>query len=79
EMDAATFKEFSSHEWHIGLPTSTSHDECSKNEVLVIIQHPRAQRLRKLDSFSDSTDCFAVPDLNTNSSSCQTQQIQLAT
>ncbi|XP_058745386.1 uncharacterized protein LOC131618136 isoform X2 [Vicia villosa] len=79
EMDAATFKEFSSHEWHIGLPISTSHDEHSKNDVLVIIQHPRAQRLRKLDPFSDTSDCFAVSDLNTNSSSCQTQQRQLAT
>ncbi|XP_073226728.1 uncharacterized protein [Cicer arietinum] len=74
EMDAATFKEFSSHEWHIGLPTSTIHDECSKNEVLVIIQHPRAQRLRKLDAFTHCTDCFAETDVNTNSSSCQIQK-----
>ncbi|RDX70951.1 hypothetical protein CR513_49750, partial [Mucuna pruriens] len=72
EMDAATFKEFSSHEWHIGLPTSTSHDESSKDEVLVIIQHPRAQRLRKLDAFSHSADYFIVSDLNTNSFPCQT-------
>ncbi|AET01466.2 transmembrane protein, putative [Medicago truncatula] len=79
EMDAATFKEFSSHEWHIGLPTSTRHDECSKNEVLVIIQHPSAQRPRKLDAISDSTNCFAVSNLNTNLSSCQTQQTQLPT
>ncbi|KAI4329222.1 hypothetical protein L6164_021509 [Bauhinia variegata] len=42
EMDAATFKDFSSHEWHIGVPTSASHDESSEDEVLVIIQHPRA-------------------------------------
>lgn len=79
EMDAATFKEFSSREWHIGLPTSTRHDECSKNEVLVIIQHPSAQKPRKLDAISNSTDCFAVSNLNTNLSSCQTQQIQLPT
>ncbi|XP_019424930.1 PREDICTED: uncharacterized protein LOC109333808 isoform X1 [Lupinus angustifolius] len=56
EMDAATFKEFSSHEWHIGVPTSISHDESNKDEVLVIIQHPRVQRIRKLDVFSHSTD-----------------------
>ncbi|CAJ1951110.1 unnamed protein product [Sphenostylis stenocarpa] len=64
EMDAATFKEFSSHEWHIGVPTSASRVENSKDEVLVIIQHPRAQRLRKLDTISHST-------LNTVSSPCQ--------
>ncbi|KAL2338043.1 hypothetical protein Fmac_012489 [Flemingia macrophylla] len=67
EMDAATFKEFSSHEWHIGVPTSTCHDESFKDEVLVIIQHPRAQRLRKLDDFSHSADRFVLSDLNTNS------------
>lgn len=61
EMDAVTFKEFSSHEWHIGVPTSASHVESSTNDVFVIIQHPRAQRLRKLDTFSHSA-------LNTNSS-----------
>ncbi|KAG5141584.1 hypothetical protein JHK82_017279 [Glycine max] len=72
EMDAATFKEFSSHEWHIGVPTSTSYDESSRDEVLAIIQHPRAQRLRKLDAFSHRADCFVVSDLNTNSSPCPT-------
>ncbi|KAK7349198.1 hypothetical protein VNO77_06375 [Canavalia gladiata] len=73
EMDAATFKEFSSHDWHIGVPTSsTSHDESFKDEVLVIIQHPRAQRLRRLDAFSHSADYYVVSNLNTNSSPCQT-------
>ncbi|XP_047174397.1 uncharacterized protein LOC124842026 isoform X1 [Vigna umbellata] len=64
EMDAATFKDFSSHEWHIGVPTSASHVESSKNDVLVIIQHPRAQRLRNIDTFSHSA-------LSTNSSPCR--------
>ncbi|XP_027906330.1 uncharacterized protein LOC114165901 isoform X2 [Vigna unguiculata] len=63
EMDAVTFKEFRSHEWHIGVPTSASHVESSKSDVLVIIQHPRAHRLRNLNTFSHSA-------LNTNSSPC---------
>ncbi|GAV77560.1 hypothetical protein CFOL_v3_21031 [Cephalotus follicularis] len=45
EMDAATFKDFSSHEWHIGVPTYPSRDKGSKDSVLVIIQHPHAYRL----------------------------------
>ncbi|CAK9182511.1 unnamed protein product [Ilex paraguariensis] len=43
EMDAAAFKDFCSHEWHIGVPTSSS-DRCVNNSVLVVIQHPRAYR-----------------------------------
>ncbi|KAL5575202.1 hypothetical protein UlMin_016901 [Ulmus minor] len=39
EMDAATFKDFSSHEWHIGVPTP-SCDQGAKEPVLVIIQQP---------------------------------------
>ncbi|KAI4355604.1 hypothetical protein L6164_004361 [Bauhinia variegata] len=52
EMDAATFKDFGSHEWHIGVPTSPFHDESFKDAVLVIIQHPHAQRPRTLDTSS---------------------------
>ncbi|KAF7124711.1 hypothetical protein RHSIM_Rhsim12G0201900 [Rhododendron simsii] len=44
EMDAATFKGFSSDEWHIGVPTAPSHGRTVKDSVLVIIQHPRAYR-----------------------------------
>ncbi|KAL0010353.1 hypothetical protein SO802_005461 [Lithocarpus litseifolius] len=41
EMDAATFRDFRSHPWHIGVPTPRSHDS-SQDAVLVIIQHPHA-------------------------------------
>ncbi|KAH1064611.1 hypothetical protein J1N35_029598 [Gossypium stocksii] len=41
EMDATTFREFQSHEWRIGMPTSV-RDERSRDSVLVIIQHPNA-------------------------------------
>ncbi|KAK7845311.1 uncharacterized protein LOC112032413 [Quercus suber] len=41
EMDAATFRDFRSHPWHIGVPTPRSHDS-SQDTVLVIIQHPHA-------------------------------------
>ncbi|XP_062087546.1 uncharacterized protein LOC133794345 isoform X2 [Humulus lupulus] len=41
EMDAATFKDFSCHEWHIGVATST-YDEKTKDPVIVIIQQPHA-------------------------------------
>ncbi|XP_021891942.1 uncharacterized protein LOC110810173 [Carica papaya] len=40
EMDAETFRTFRSHEWHIGVPTSGSHDERYRDSVIVIIQHP---------------------------------------
>lgn len=55
EMDAAAFKDFSRHEWHIGVPTSRSHDKSSKESVLVIIQHPNAHRLSSSTSSSPST------------------------
>ncbi|XP_073027311.1 uncharacterized protein [Primulina eburnea] len=43
EMDAETFKEFTSQEWHIGVPTLSSHKERSlKDSVIVMIQHPGA-------------------------------------
>ncbi|GMY34333.1 transmembrane protein [Fagus crenata] len=41
EMDAATFREFRSHQCHIGVPTSRSRDS-SQESILVIIQHPHA-------------------------------------
>ncbi|KAL8139467.1 hypothetical protein V2J09_005488 [Rumex salicifolius] len=41
-MDAASFKDFCSQEWHIGVPSSLSlaQDEGSKDSILVIVQHP---------------------------------------
>ncbi|CAN1798848.1 hypothetical protein LINPERHAP1_LOCUS21893 [Linum perenne] len=46
EMDAETFKEFSSREWQIGVPTSqsTSCDRSSMDSIIVVIQHPHLQR-----------------------------------
>ncbi|KAL0319284.1 UNVERIFIED_CONTAM: hypothetical protein Sangu_2084600 [Sesamum angustifolium] len=41
EMDARTFKEFRSREWHIGVPTSP-HKGGLKDSILVVIQQPRA-------------------------------------
>lgn len=55
EMDAAAFKDFSRHEWHIGVPTSRCHDKSSKESVLVIIQHPNTHRLSSITSSSPST------------------------
>ncbi|KAK6912027.1 hypothetical protein RJ641_024120 [Dillenia turbinata] len=43
EMEAMAFKEFSCHEWHIGVPTPY-HDDSSKDSILVVVQHPHAQR-----------------------------------
>lgn len=54
EMDAATFKDFSSNEWHIGVPTAPSHGENSKDSILVIIQHPHAYRLTSVNTMSPS-------------------------
>ncbi|XP_016562664.2 uncharacterized protein LOC107861810 isoform X3 [Capsicum annuum] len=44
EMDAATFEDFSSHGWHIGLPTSPKKGGL-KNSALVVVQHPHMCRL----------------------------------
>ncbi|KZV26074.1 hypothetical protein F511_06000 [Dorcoceras hygrometricum] len=51
EMDAETFKEFASHEWHIGVPTLSSHKGRSlEDSVIVMIQHPRAYNLPSLSN-----------------------------
>ncbi|XP_010249579.1 PREDICTED: uncharacterized protein LOC104592096 [Nelumbo nucifera] len=43
EMDAEAFKDFRSHEWHIGVPTSCPPDiERSAGSFVVIVQHPHA-------------------------------------
>ncbi|KAJ0075971.1 hypothetical protein Patl1_34077 [Pistacia atlantica] len=53
EMDAATFKDFSRHEWHIGVPTSYG-DESSNDSVLVVIQHPNAFRMKSASAHPQS-------------------------
>ncbi|KAJ7963050.1 putative Transmembrane protein [Quillaja saponaria] len=70
EMDAATFKDFNSHEWHIGVPTSSN--ESSKEAVLVIIQQPHAQRLKPPDAASSSLVGSAPSAKNLDSCSCLT-------
>ncbi|OVA20262.1 hypothetical protein BVC80_157g59 [Macleaya cordata] len=42
EMNAADFKDLSSHKWHIGLPTSPAHVDSCSDSFLVIVQHPHA-------------------------------------
>ncbi|XP_042512498.1 uncharacterized protein LOC122087426 [Macadamia integrifolia] len=45
EMDAAAFRNFSSHEWHIGVQTSSPPNaERSADSFLVIVQHPHAHK-----------------------------------
>lgn len=51
EMDATTFKDFSSHGWHIGVPTSSKKGSL-KSSVLVVVQHPHMCRLTPLDTHS---------------------------
>ncbi|KAL6972771.1 hypothetical protein U1Q18_026944 [Sarracenia purpurea var. burkii] len=53
EMDAATFKDFSSHDWHIGVPIDPSQSKNMKDSILVIIQHPHAYRPTSVNSASD--------------------------
>lgn len=61
EMDADAFKEFSSHEWHIGVPTSRFPSVSQKEPILVIIQHPHA----------NGTTSASVSSTDTNSESYQ--------
>ncbi|PIA42815.1 hypothetical protein AQUCO_02000332v1 [Aquilegia coerulea] len=44
EMNAEDFKDFSCHEWHIGVPTSSSDIKSSADSLLVIVQHPHADK-----------------------------------
>ncbi|GFZ11778.1 hypothetical protein Acr_23g0001630 [Actinidia rufa] len=60
EMDAATFKDFSSHEWHIGVPTAPSHGGNLKDSILVIVQHPHASRITSVNATSPSM--AGIPD-----------------
>ncbi|KAG2722882.1 hypothetical protein I3843_02G125200 [Carya illinoinensis] len=70
EMDAATFRDFSRHQWHIGVPTSSC--EGSKDAILVIIQPPHAYRLTTPDVSSPSSSSIAtsLTDSNTSSFPC---------
>ncbi|XP_022964205.1 uncharacterized protein LOC111464293 [Cucurbita moschata] len=62
DVDASTFREFNSHNWQIGVPTSLSQMESSKESIFVIIQHPRVCNVNKkstpnpADSKSSPTD-----------------------
>lgn len=48
EVDAATFRDFRSHKWHIGVPTSKKGD--LEDSVLVVIQHPHVERLNSINT-----------------------------
>ncbi|RZC50249.1 hypothetical protein C5167_018680 [Papaver somniferum] len=41
EMNAKEFKDLSSHNWHIALPTSPADGKNFSDSILVIVQHPR--------------------------------------
>lgn len=43
EMDAADFKDFSCHDWHIGVPT-TPNVKRSADSFLIIVQHPHSHK-----------------------------------
>lgn len=58
EVDAATFRGFSSHNWHIGVPTSLSCSESSKDSIIVVIQHPCAYNANN-PSVSNPADCVS--------------------
>ncbi|KAK9266108.1 hypothetical protein L1049_025275 [Liquidambar formosana] len=70
EMDAAAFKDFSRHEWHIGVPTSPSRDEGLKDSILVIIQHPHAYRPTSAKASSPCPAGVAISTTDFNSASC---------
>ncbi|KAL1814409.1 hypothetical protein ACET3Z_016983 [Daucus carota] len=69
EMDATKFKDFSSHQWQIGVPTSF-RDRGLKDSILIVVQHPYAYQPTMVNSKSPSpvavTNCN--PDASTNSS-----------
>ncbi|XP_074375757.1 uncharacterized protein LOC141717534 [Apium graveolens] len=55
EMDATRFKDFSSHQWQIGVPTSF-RDRRLKDSVLIVVQHPHAYRPTLSNSKSPCQD-----------------------
>ncbi|KAM0032078.1 putative transmembrane protein GPR107/GPR108 [Helianthus debilis subsp. tardiflorus] len=59
ELDAASFKDFSSREWQIGVPTCD--DRSSNDSILVVIQHPHASRpvLTKSGSEVSATEAIS--------------------
>ncbi|KAL9247354.1 hypothetical protein vseg_020795 [Gypsophila vaccaria] len=44
EIDAASFREFSSQKWQIGVATPHPHKKSSKNSTVVIVQQPNSFR-----------------------------------
>ncbi|KAJ8452086.1 hypothetical protein Cgig2_016667 [Carnegiea gigantea] len=44
EMDAATFRDFCSREWHIGVPTSLPRGKSSRDSRLIIVEQPNSSR-----------------------------------
>ncbi|XP_059644268.1 uncharacterized protein LOC132286030 [Cornus florida] len=69
EMDAAVFKEFNSHEWHIGVPTSSSLDASFKDSILVVIQHPHAYKPTTISTTPPRPAGVAssIPDVSSDS------------
>ncbi|XP_071903183.1 uncharacterized protein [Coffea arabica] len=65
EMDATTFKEFKSHEWHIGVPTSLQKGRL-EGSVLVVIQHPRADTMTSISPASLCTTQVHASNLPVN-------------
>ncbi|KAF8400869.1 hypothetical protein HHK36_014172 [Tetracentron sinense] len=80
EMDAAAFKDFSAYGWHIGMPTSPSHDKSSTDSFLVIVQHPHAYRVASTSTTSPRpaaitmTTTTTTTDLDTGSCSCSSYE-----
>ncbi|GFZ08072.1 hypothetical protein Acr_19g0010090 [Actinidia rufa] len=66
EMDAATFKDLSSDEWHIGVPTAPSHGGNLKDSIPVIVQHPHAYKITSVNATSPSLagTTNSAPDAN---------------
>ncbi|XP_019077549.1 uncharacterized protein LOC100256719 isoform X1 [Vitis vinifera] len=70
EMDATAFKDFSSHEWHIGVPSSLSCNERFNDSVLVVIQHPHAHRPTSATPSSPTPAGVASSATDSSSDSC---------
>uniref|UniRef100_A0A5B7CBG1 Transmembrane protein n=1 Tax=Davidia involucrata TaxID=16924 RepID=A0A5B7CBG1_DAVIN len=64
EMDAAAFKDFSSNEWQIGVPTSPSCDESFEDSILVIIQNPHVRRTTAVNTTLSSAGVTTTADTN---------------
>ncbi|CAI9114181.1 OLC1v1014841C3 [Oldenlandia corymbosa var. corymbosa] len=65
EMDAATFKDFRSREWHIGVPTSPEKGRF-QDSVLVVIQHPHVDRARMNSAAASTVPAVSTSNLANN-------------